>query len=116
MKERSWLFRSVGWGHDELEWRRIASALRPAGYDHVISIEHEDALASIDEGLRSAVNFLSRILLAEPPVDAWWVYLCYRACWAPYPGEHSAVESLSICCSRPLPMRRQSIYRLRGGS
>jgi sugar phosphate isomerase/epimerase len=72
MPERSWLFRSVGWGHDELEWKRIVSALRLAGYDYVVSIEHEDALASVDEGLRSAVDLLSRIILTEPPVDAWW--------------------------------------------
>ena len=56
MAERSWLFRSVGWGHDELEWKRIVSALRLAGYDYVMSIEHEDALASVDEGLRAAVD------------------------------------------------------------
>jgi sugar phosphate isomerase/epimerase len=62
----------VGWGHDQHEWRRIASALRLAGYDHVVSIEHEDALASVDEGVRSAVDFLSRVLLADPPADAWW--------------------------------------------
>lgn len=72
MAERSWLFRSVGWGHDELEWKRIVSALRLAGYDHVMSIEHEDALASIDEGLKAAVDVMSRIVLTEPPVDAWW--------------------------------------------
>jgi sugar phosphate isomerase/epimerase len=72
MAERSWLFRSVGWGHDELEWKRIVSALRLAGYDYVMSIEHEDALASIDEGLRAAVDLLSRVVLTEPPVDAWW--------------------------------------------
>lgn len=72
MHERSWLFRSVGWGHDELAWKQIVSALRLAGYDHVMSIEHEDALASVDEGLRSAVNLLHRVLLTEPPVDAWW--------------------------------------------
>ena len=58
MAERSWLFRSVGWGHDELEWKRIVSALRLAGYDYVMSIEHEDALASVDEGLRAAVDML----------------------------------------------------------
>jgi sugar phosphate isomerase/epimerase len=69
---RSWLFRSVGWGHDELTWKRIVSALRLAGYDYVVSIEHEDALASVDEGLRSAVDLLHRVLLTEPPVDAWW--------------------------------------------
>lgn len=72
MRERSWLFRSVGWGHSELEWKAIASSLRLAGYDFVMSIEHEDALASTHEGLSSAIAMLSRILLTEPPVDAWW--------------------------------------------
>jgi hypothetical protein len=38
----------------------------------VISIEHEDAPASVDEGLRAAVGLLSCIVLTEPPVDAWW--------------------------------------------
>jgi sugar phosphate isomerase/epimerase len=72
MTERSWLFRSVGWGHSELEWKAIASALRLAGYDYVMSIEHEDALASTGEGLRSALSTLSRALLTEPPVQAYW--------------------------------------------
>ena len=72
MPERSWLFRSVGWGHDELEWKRIVSALRLAGYDYVMSIEHEDALASVDEGLKAAIELLSKIILTEPPVEAWW--------------------------------------------
>lgn len=72
MRERSWLFRTVGWGHDELAWKQIVSALRLAGYDYAVSIEHEDALASVDEGLRSAVALLHRVLLTEPPVDAWW--------------------------------------------
>jgi sugar phosphate isomerase/epimerase len=73
MNERSWLFRSVGWGHGELEWKQIASALRLAGYDSVMSIEHEDALASTDEGLASAVGMLSRVLLTQAPVEAWWI-------------------------------------------
>jgi sugar phosphate isomerase/epimerase len=72
MAERSWLFRSVGWGHDELEWKRIVSALRLGGYDYVMSIEHEDALASVDEGLGAAIDLLSRVILTEPAVDAWW--------------------------------------------
>lgn len=72
MRERSWLFRSVGCGHSELDWKQIAAALRLAGYDYVMSIEHEDALASTHEGLSSAIAMLSRILLTEPPVEAWW--------------------------------------------
>lgn len=72
INERSWLFRSVGWGHDEFEWKRIVTALRLAGYDYVMSIEHEDALASIDEGLAAAVNMLTRVMLTDPPAEAWW--------------------------------------------
>ena len=72
MAARSWLFRSVGWGHSEIEWKGIASALRLAGYDYVISIEHEDALTSIHEGLSSAIGMLSRVLLTEPEVEPWW--------------------------------------------
>ena len=72
MADRAWLFRSVGWGHGELEWKRIVSALRLTGDDYVMSIEHEDALASVDEGLQAAVDLLSRVILTEPPVDAWW--------------------------------------------
>ena len=72
MKERSWLFRTVGWGHGELVWKEIVSALRMVGYDYVISIEHEDALASVDEGLESAVTFLSEIVLKDPPTEPWW--------------------------------------------
>jgi sugar phosphate isomerase/epimerase len=72
LTERSWLFRSVGWGHGESVWKDIITALRLVGYDHAISIEHEDALASIDQGLQAAVDLLSRIVLTEPPVDPWW--------------------------------------------
>lgn len=59
-------------GSGEAEWKRIATALRLAGYDYVISIEHEDALASVDEGLRAAVDMLHRVVLTEPPVTPWW--------------------------------------------
>jgi sugar phosphate isomerase/epimerase len=72
MTERSWLFRSVGWGHDALMWKQIVSALRLVGYDYVVSIEHEDALTSTDEGLATAVDLLSRIVLTDPPVAPWW--------------------------------------------
>lgn len=70
---RSWIFRTVGYGHGELDWRRILSALRLAGYDDVLSIEHEDALLSIDEGFEKGVAFLKNVMPAEPALsDAWW--------------------------------------------
>jgi sugar phosphate isomerase/epimerase len=70
--ERSWIFRTVGYGHDALLWREFVSALRKEGYDYVLSIEHEDALASIDEGFKKAVEFLRGVLLGAQPAEAWW--------------------------------------------
>jgi sugar phosphate isomerase/epimerase len=72
LANRSWVGRSVGFGHDELTWKRIVSALRLAGYEGVLSIEHEDPLASVDEGLRHSIAFLQRCLLSEPPARPWW--------------------------------------------
>jgi len=70
--ERSWIFRTVGYGHDELTWNNILSALRTVGYDSVLSIEHEDSLMSPEEGLRKAVSFLQRSLIKAPPGRAYW--------------------------------------------
>jgi len=70
---RSWIFRTVGWGHSELEWRGILTAVRRAGYDDVLSIEHEDLLLSVDDGFRKAVTFLRAVMPTEPPLSsAWW--------------------------------------------
>jgi sugar phosphate isomerase/epimerase len=72
LPERSWTFRTVGYGHDQYVWRSIISALRITGYDYVISIEHEDPLASIEEGLAKAVSFLKEAILVEQPAAMWW--------------------------------------------
>jgi sugar phosphate isomerase/epimerase len=69
---RSWVFRSVGYGHDTLFWKRFVSALRVSGYDHVLSIEHEDSLASRDEGLTKAIATLRESVLSEPAGAMWW--------------------------------------------
>ena len=70
--DRSWSFRSVGYGQGEQFWRDFVSALRIVGYDGVLSIEHEDGLASIDEGLAKAVDVLHAAVLREPPSAMWW--------------------------------------------
>ena len=69
---RSWIFRTCGWGHGADFWRAFFSMLRRYGYDGAISIEHEDALMSRDEGLEKAVEFLKPLVLREPPPDPWW--------------------------------------------
>jgi sugar phosphate isomerase/epimerase len=70
--DRAWSFRTVGFGHGEELWKDIVSTLRLVGYDGVLSIEHEDALASRDEGLDHAVALLRRVLLREPAGEMWW--------------------------------------------
>ncbi|WP_332899661.1 sugar phosphate isomerase/epimerase family protein [Haladaptatus sp. CMSO5] len=70
--ERSWLFRSVGYGHGEEHWKDVVSTLRMVGYDGALSIEHEDALTSSREGLEKAVDLLQRAVFQTQPGEAYW--------------------------------------------
>ena len=69
---RSWIFRTVGYGHGETFWRDFVSTLRMIGYDGVLSIEHEDSLMSVNEGFQKAVAFLKGIILTEKTGGMWW--------------------------------------------
>ncbi len=69
---RSWIFRTVGYGHDQQVWKDIVSNLRMVGYDYVLSIEHEDSLMSVGEGLEKAVRFLQNVIVSEPTGGMWW--------------------------------------------
>lgn len=70
---RAWVFRSVGYGNDMQYWRDMISNLRLTGYDNVLSIEHEDSVMSIDEGLDKAVYFLKQAIIREPkPTTMAW--------------------------------------------
>ena len=60
--DRPWLFRSVGEGHPASFWRDLVGALRDAGYDGALSIEHEDPLLSPEDGLDRAVATLREAL------------------------------------------------------
>ena len=63
---RSWIFRTCGYGNSEQYWRDMISNLRLVGYDRVLSIEHEDSVMSIDEGLSKAVYFVKQAIIREP--------------------------------------------------
>jgi DNA-(apurinic or apyrimidinic site) lyase len=69
---RSWLFRTVGYGHGEEHWKGVVSTLRMVGYDGALSIEHEDSLTSSREGLEKAVDLLQRAVFETQPGDAYW--------------------------------------------
>ncbi len=72
LNNRSWVFRTCGYGHGDEFWKPFISMLRMKGYDGVISIEHEDSLMSVQEGFEKAVAYLRSVLIKETPGDAWW--------------------------------------------
>ena len=58
---RSWNYVTLGFGHGEAWWRQFCAALRMAGYDDVLSIEHEDSLIDPVEGVRKSVELLRNV-------------------------------------------------------
>ena len=70
--DRAWTFRTVGYGQGERTWRDIVSALRSVDYDYVMSIEHEDLLLSIEEGLSKAVELLRGLIFRQEKAEMWW--------------------------------------------
>lgn len=65
IKDRAWQFRSIGYGHDVKTWADIISTLRAVGYDGIISIEHEDAMMSANEGFQRAYDNLRSVMISE---------------------------------------------------
>ncbi len=69
---RSWIFRSVGYGHGHEVWKDMMSALRLVGYDGPVSIEHEDSLMTPNEGLMKAIAMLKDTMMFEDRGGMWW--------------------------------------------
>jgi len=69
---RSWVFRSVGYGHDQAWWNDFVTNLRMVGYDWVLSIEHEDGMMSTKEGLTKALQTLEIAVVKDKPGAMFW--------------------------------------------
>ncbi len=69
---RSWIFRSCGYGTDEVLWKDMISMLAKIGYDGALSIEHEDSLMTVEEGLGKAIFFLKDMIIKEKSKGMWW--------------------------------------------
>jgi sugar phosphate isomerase/epimerase len=69
---RSWVFRTCGYGHGDEFWKPFVSMLKQKGYDGVISIEHEDSLMGVQEGFEKAVAYLRSVIIKEKAGAAWW--------------------------------------------
>jgi sugar phosphate isomerase/epimerase len=62
---RSWNYVTLGHGHDETFWRAFCAALFAAGYDDVLSIEHEDVSMEPVAAVTESVDLLRRVALTE---------------------------------------------------
>src|SRR3984957_19946176 len=58
IEQRTWSYVTLGDGHDVIWWRAFCRALRDAGYDDVLSIEHEDVALPPIDGVRRSVALL----------------------------------------------------------
>jgi sugar phosphate isomerase/epimerase len=62
LAHRSWSYVTLGHGHSENWWVEFCAALRIAGYDDTLSIEHEDVALPPEEGVRQSVDILRAAL------------------------------------------------------
>jgi sugar phosphate isomerase/epimerase len=58
LRERSWSYVTLGYGHDVHWWKQFCALLRLVGYDDVLSIEHEDLSLPPLLGVRKSVALL----------------------------------------------------------
>ena len=72
-QQRAWRFTTMGHGHDLAFWRALVTELCAAGYDGVLSVEHEDSFAPIDEALKRSVAILQESIWREPSAGASWL-------------------------------------------
>jgi sugar phosphate isomerase/epimerase len=64
--ERAWNYVTLGHGHDAEFWREFCAALELAGYDGVLSIEHEDQAMDPVEAVTESVRLLRHVTTALP--------------------------------------------------
>src|SRR5262249_60400850 len=66
-------YRVPGWG--DVEGRRVMTALLEAGYDYVLSFEHEDPVMSEEDGCEQCIHSLKPLIIKKPlvPGQAWWL-------------------------------------------
>lgn len=64
LPERSWVFRTIGAGHDASFWQDLIEHLRAINFTGALSIEAEDPLITAEESIRQAATFLTHLNLA----------------------------------------------------
>jgi sugar phosphate isomerase/epimerase len=63
----AWRYATVGRGHPPEWWGSFVVALRAAGYDSVISVEHEDEAVTPEAGITESAHALARAIVEAAP-------------------------------------------------
>ncbi|MDR1530896.1 MAG: sugar phosphate isomerase/epimerase [Clostridiales bacterium] len=63
-RDRSFRFRIPGWG--SINWKSVITELYMAGYDGVLSYEHEDVTMSRADGVEKTIDFLRPLMIHAP--------------------------------------------------
>ncbi|KRE72724.1 sugar phosphate isomerase/epimerase family protein [Arthrobacter sp. Soil762] len=71
-RDRAWLYRTLGHGHDESFWRAFVTTLKEVGYTGTLSVEHEDVLIGAADGIEKALELIRRVSPADDGFNTWW--------------------------------------------
>lgn len=70
---RPWVFCAVGVGHGAEWWAQLIGELATYGFGDIsISLEHEDANMSLDDGLSAALGVLKAVVIRDTKADMRW--------------------------------------------
>jgi sugar phosphate isomerase/epimerase len=62
----AWRYATIGHGHDTAWWSAFVGALRAAGYDDVVSVEHEDTELEPERGIAEGARALAAAMGETP--------------------------------------------------
>ncbi len=62
VRDQTWRYVTLGFGHGAEYWANFTSALKSVGYDDVLSIEHEDVLMEPELAVERSVNLLKSVI------------------------------------------------------
>lgn len=66
---RGFRFRAIGW--DDVEWKRVITAMLEVGDDYVLSHKHEDPVMSSEDGCEKCIAFLKPLIIKAPLNSVW---------------------------------------------
>lgn len=71
-EDRGWLYRTLGHGHGRDFWAQFITTLKEVGYTGPLSVEHEDVLIGVEDGMRQALALIEVVAPTTTEINRWW--------------------------------------------